>query len=482
MKASIHISTDMVKVLAYTKTGFKPTIRDFFTYPLPEECVLNGVILDGAPIIEGLRLLKSSKPGLFKEASLVIDGSFVYTKKITVPGKLNKITYDEVIRDEFAEISPDRDNLICDYFELSTNADGSKEILACAVEYAHAQAYLGIFDAAGIKLTSVHLGILTVLQYVESSPELRNTPFVLNVVDDVILLSMIFQNGVNVFQSRTRLYGDERSTFVRSTLDGLSGIIQFNRSQNLAELTNCYYLGLSDADMSLVAMDISYPDIRFSPLQIYRDVKGAELLPPGAHFAFLNTLVPDAKSDLISNIKMLEKAKARRKPKNKWIPVLACTALVLAAVIGVLWFMVLSVERDIKQTETFLNDNFTERTRLDALKADTDRVNNLYEAVNQKKTETNAKPQLSRQLLENINKAGGTMVTVNGINFSSDNGVLSLSCTGATEFDAAHFVETLGRDPLVDRVYYTGFREGSSGEYIFTIDIVAVNWDEEVAS
>ena len=163
MKASIYISSEMIKVLLFTKIGHRITVKDYLTHPLPEECVLNGVILDNAPIIEKLRLLKSSQSGVLKEVSLVIDGSFVYTKKITVPGKLSKIMCDEVIRDEFSEISTDAENLICDHFKLSSNDDGSIDILACAVESAHAQAYLDIFKAADIKLSNVNIGILAVL-------------------------------------------------------------------------------------------------------------------------------------------------------------------------------------------------------------------------------------------------------------------------------------------------------------------------------
>jgi len=472
----------MIKVLAYTKSG-RVSVKDFLTYPLPEETVLNGIIIDGAPIVEGLRLLKNEKPLLFNDVSLVIDGSFVYTKKITVPGKLNKLMYDEVIRDEFAEISSDSENLICDHFLLSSNDDGSKDILACAVENAHAQAYLGIFSAVGIKLTSVHLGVMTVLQFVENNSDLKVIPFVLNVVDDVILLSMIFQNGVNVFQSRTRLYGDDRATLVRSTLDGLSGIIQFNKSQNFTDLTYCFYLGLSTSDMDLVALNATHPELTFSQLNIYSDAKGAEQLPPGAHFAYLNTLVPDAKSDLLNNIKMLEKAKNKRKPKNRWLPVLAGTVLLLAAVIAVLWILVSGVDRDIRKQNDFLNNpnTISERSRIDGLKANTRHVNSLYDAVAVRNAEAAAKPQLSRRLLEAILKTAGNSVTISGINFSADNRTVSVSCSGVTEFAAATFVEALSRNPLIDTVYYTGYSTGGAGEFLFTIDVIAEGWREEVS-
>jgi len=484
MKASVHITTSKLEIIAYTKAGDKISVKEYLTYPIPEECVINGVILDGTPIIEGLKSLKSSNSQYFKEVSLVIDGSFVYSKKITVPGKLNKLKYDEVIRDEFAEVATDAEHLICDFYPLSQNADGSKDILSFAVENAHAQAYLSIFSEAEIKLSSVHLGVQAILRFVNNRPDLKEQPFILNLVDGVMLLSMIFQNGVNVFQSRSRLYGEDRLTIVNNTLDGLSGNIQFNRSQNFTDITHCYYLGLSSSDMDLVNMNTSYPDIKFAELDIYKGAKGADILPPGSHLAFLNTLVPDSQADLLSNIKMLEKAQNRKKPKNIWIPVLACTVLVLAAVIAGLWLLVAGIEREIRDINGYLMDPVTvnERTEVESLMADTARINGLYNAVNTQKSETAAKPQISSRILNTIIRTSGTAVSVTGFNFSSEDRALNVSNSSETEVASARFVEALSSNDQFDTVYYTGYRTGTSGEFVFNIDVIATGWREEVST
>ena len=477
MKASIHIASNRVEVIAYTKIGDHINIRDYLTYPIPEECIINGVILDATPIIEGLRSLKSSKPVYFKDVTLVIDGSFVYTKKITVPGKLHKITYDEVIRDEFADVATDAENLICDYFHLSDNADGSKDILACGVEYIHAQAYLAIFKAADMKLSAVHLGVIAVLRCIRRVSELQKLPYVLNIVDDMMLLSMIFQNGINVFQSRKRIYGDDRITLVNSSLDGLSGIIQFNKSQNFEDITHCFYLGFSESDMDLVAMNTSYPEILFSALDIFKGAKGAEMLPPGAHFIYMNTLIPDTQSDLLANIKMLEKAKERKRPKNRWLPIFACVVIALAAAIATLWILNIRVQTEIDDLNAFFNtpETITYMSEIDALKYNNTHISGLYNAVESHREEIGSQPHVTKELLETIIRTGRG-VTVNGIVFSSENGTISVSSSVATETTAANYVEALKKDALVDTVNYTGYSTGSSGEYVFTIDVIATGW------
>jgi len=476
MKTSIYISTDMVKVISYTKSGSHVRIKDYLCYPLPEECMLSGVILDGAPILKALYTLKAKEPHLFSDASLVIDGNFVYTKKITVPNKLNKISCDEVIRDEFSEVSTDSENLICDHFYLSNMPDGSKSILACAVENVHVQSYISLFNAAKINLTSIHLGIFTVLQFINRTTELCDKPFVLNVIDDLVMLSMIFQNGVNVFQSRTRLYGDDQTAIVNSTLDGLSGIIQFNKSQNFQDITDCYYLGLSDSDMELISQNSSYPEIRFSKLDLYSNAKNAKILPPNAHFAYLNTLMQDSDNDIFYNMKMLEKAKQKKRPKKVWVPTLICASVFLAILLTFMWVLVSNVERDIRDIKNYIDDPniVAERNRLDEFSMSTSHITTLYDSIVNMQSENSGKYRIDKQTLNTLASTAGIPVYIKSFNFDYSSGTISVTCSSSTEYDASNFVESLRINPMFADfdVYYTGYTTGAEGTFIFSIDIV----------
>jgi hypothetical protein len=484
MKASIQISKHSIKVIAYTKAGSSISVKAYHTHPLPEECVMNGVIIDSAPVIEGLNALKSQYPLSFNDASLVLDGSFVYTKRITVPGKLNARMYNRTIRDEFSEVSSDIENLICTYFPLITNEDGSKQILACGIENAHAQTYLTIFRTAGIKLSSVHLGVQALLRYISSKPDLANMPFVLSVVDDVIMLSTIFHNGVNMFQSRTRLYGEDRSTLVRSTLDSLSGIVQFNKSQNFEDLTHYFYMGLSPSDLDLVITGNTHPSIRFAILDIFSGSKHTEMLPPDAHFAFLNALMPDSEPDLFHSIKQSERLKRQEKPRNIFIPIGFGLTAVLAVIFAVLWIQIIIVERDIRDLNNYLNNPaiIAELEEIDRLTAETFRMNTRNNAVDELRDEIDALPHLSRQLIATILRVGGTRITFTGLNFSSADAVIRVSAVSATEIEIANYVERLKRESIIDSVYYTGFNIGSDGLYNFSIDVVQAGWREEEES
>ena len=475
MKASIHISTNMIEVLSYTKIGSHVTVKDFFTYPLPDECVINGVILDGSPIIEGLRFIKDAHPQMFKDTSLVLDGSFVYTKRINVPGKLNKWMYYQVIRDEFKEIATDPENLICDHLLLGINEDGSKQILACAVERTHTEAYLAILNDAGIEPKKVRLGIQAILRYISSKPEFGEQPFVLKIVDGELVLSMIFQKGISVFQSRSRLQGDDRETLVKNSLDGLSGIIQFNTSQNFDDIRHCYYLGLSDSDLDFIKMNDAYPNIDFFNIELFKNVKGGGGLPPNVHVVYLSTLIPDSEVDLLQSIRISEKVKKRNKPKNIRITILAGLGAILIGAAVLLLFLTTSVERDVRELNSILSSTQlqNEKAEIARLNYDTASVEAIIENAMLLTDTVNAKPEITRSLIESIVQTGGSTVHIISFTFRDTDGSVRVNATAATEFAASDYIERLRGDPIIGDVEYLGYASEAAGSFRFTFQVIA---------
>jgi hypothetical protein len=235
--------------------------------------------------------------------------------------------------------------------------------------------------------------------------------------------------------------------------------------------------------MDLVAVSNTYPDLSFKMLDIYKGLKGAELLPPDAHFAYLNTLLPDSEPDVLFNIKMLEKIKRRNRPKKRWIPVLAALVLLLAGVMVYLGVQVYGVERDVKELNDFLNDPrlVAEVEEIEAIMADTARIGGLRASVDAQTAECDAKPQLSKQLIDTITRTAGTDVRITGFSFSSDSGTVSVAGVSESIHNASHYVELLSGNALIDHVQYAGYNTGGEGEFIFTIDIRAVAWREEAA-
>jgi len=477
MKASIHISKNAIKVLAYSKSGSNVSVKSYFTHPLPDECVINGVIIDPNPVIDGLNALKSRYPQAFGDVSLVLEGSFVYTKRITVPGKMNSRMFGSIIRDEFSEISSDPENLICTHYPVADNPDGSKQIIACGVENTHAQTYVSLFGSAGIRLSSIHLGVQSLLRFISTRKEIMGVPFVLNIIDDVIMLSMIYHNGVNMFQMRSRLYGETREALVRSIADALAGIIQFNKSQNFPELSHSLYVGLDDDDVSMIIQANQYPEINFGILDIYKGSSGADQLPPDAHFVFLNALVPDSEPDLFQNIRMMEKEKKRNKPKNIMVPIIACTAFLIAVAISIILVLMIMVNIEVRDLNHWLNapSQVEAAEYIAYLESNTASINALTESVAIVKEEVAARPAISTPFIQTILQTGGDDIDVSALSFNSAGGTIGVSATSVDDFSAAVYVEALKQNPVIENVYYTG-RNYTADGFAFTIDVIKTGW------
>jgi len=412
---------------------------------------------------------------MFSDVSLIIDGSFVYTKRISVPSKLSKWSYDQLLRDEFAEIASDVDNLICDYIPLSVNPDGSKQILACGVEKSHVETYLSILRAAGIVPSKVRLGVQAILRFISSIPKLKQIPFVLSLVDGEMLLSMIFQEGVSVFQSRTRLYGEDRPALVQNTLDALSGIIQFNKSQNLPDIEHCLYLGLEDSDLQIINTINTYPNIQFGGLDIYRGVRGAEMLPANAHIAYFNTFIPDSAPDLLYSMKMVEVIKKRNRPKKIWIPILAGVAAFMLITMVTLFVFVIGLEREVRFYQDYLNSDqvLSEKAEIATLNAGIAKANLSYDEANNL-IEADARiPVITKEFINMIVTTGGDEVTMTGFTFNESDGTFRVGAIAADEFAASSFIERLRANNMVLYVGYLGWGAGGDGTVSFSFEVAS---------
>ena len=262
---------------------------------------------------------------------------------------------------------------------------------------------------------------------------------------------------------------------MQNSLDGLSGIIQFNKSQNFDEFNHCFYLGLSDSDLDLVRMNTAYPQIQFNNLELFKGVKGAEILPPNAHIAYLNTLIPDGETDLLQGIVIANKIIKRNKPKKIWIPVLAGFVAVLLCIIGVLWFLVYGVTREVRDLTDYLNSPqvLSEKAELAKLNDEISRAVTAYDEALLQIAEKEAMPLLTRELIETIVRTGRDAVTVNSFTFNDEQGTVRVSASAATEFSASRYVEQLRAVSMIEYIEYLGYAYDSAGAFNFSIEVKA---------
>jgi hypothetical protein len=454
MKSSIYISTEKIEVIGYVGR----TVKKFVAYNLPEGTLINGMITDSAFLTECLTIMRQENPGLFSAPSLIVDGSAILSRRLITP-KLSHKRYLQLVRDDFTDSTEDTGNLVCGYYKLDTKDEDA--VLACAVDKGLVDAYISAFKSAGIKLQSMHIGVEALVNFIGANQDLKKASFVLTLIDGFTAVSMIFENGSNVFMSRARLYGDAKEQIFQNVLDNLNGLINFNRSQKFSEITQCYYLGVSDADMRLIDVLNPYNGIKMDNLDLFKS--GGAVLPPEAHFVYLNTLMPSNSINLIPARKELDKYRKSKKPKKLWIPLMLLYILILALPIAYMWWQVQGLNQSIDDVNAMLNNpaNAEIQERLEKLKRDTDeyrRVRNQHADLIRWE---NGLVEITSHMLDLFNREFEDLARVERFEYSRNNNTVTLSALSynpeISPIVATRFVDSLMESGMVREIPFTGY-------------------------
>jgi len=463
MKSSIYISAEQIQVIGYNGNSAKR----FAAYPIPEGTVYNGTITDSAFLTECLASMKKDHPDFFKSgASLIVDGSTILSRRLTTP-KLGNKQYLQLVRDDFADSVENTDDLVCGYRKLPS---AENAILACAVNKSQVDSYVSTFMRAGIKLDAIHVGVGAILSFVKSKPDLQKSVIVINIIDGVTMLSMLFVEGSNVFMTRSRLYGEEKEQVFQNVLENLNGLIQFARSQSLGEITKSYYLGANESDIRLLEAFNPYTDIQLDTITIYESFGE---IPPTAHFASLNMLYGDDGIDLIAARAELEKYVKAKKPKKLWIPLLAAYIVVLAAMAVYLWWQNANVDRQIADLDSYITspDIVQKQTEINDLNKEITYYGEIARQIDDKTAWENTMPKAASHMMDMIVYLHGVAVTVTSFEFNEATGVVRVSATCADANVSADYVDALYRSGVASSIGYQGYGSGQDGLFTFSIDI-----------
>jgi hypothetical protein len=472
MKSSVYISSEKIQGISYIKDGKGVSVKDYVEYPLPEGTMVNGKIIDHGGLIDCLTQLRTKKPSVFKNPDLIIDGSSVFMKKIMVP-KLSRAKYIQFLKDEFVDTAGNFEELVCDYSTLGKSG-GKNSILACAADRVQVGYYISAFKAAGIKLRSVRVGAQAVIRYVTALPALRKTTFVLNVIDGNTLISMIFDNGVNVFMTRTRLYSDNRRQLLADVMDNLSGMIQFNKSEKFDDFAYSYYIGLSDDDVSQMNKVNPYPEIDLRRLDIFSGSKGTGSLGEDVHFVYLNVFLGDNCINLINSCKSVKKAKkSGLNPARLWIPLLV---LLVAGLLGFSWHLhqqSVMLDDEIQEIEDYISDEsiVNRLIEINEIKDKTDSLRDIEKELNSKFDADADKAQLTSEVLDLIIETQRTTITVLRIAYSESNAYIQVEATSINADAISDYVNELEQSDLVEEVIYPGGWGSAGGVLRFSFEI-----------
>ncbi|MCL2602961.1 MAG: hypothetical protein FWD90_00610 [Defluviitaleaceae bacterium] len=461
MKTSIYVSADQILAIGYSGK----TVAKVADHPLPEGTMFNGNIMDAPFLAECLTSMRKDHPDMFKGGvSLVVDGSSILTRRLTTP-KLSHKHYLQRVRDDFVDSFSDTNELVAAYKKLS---DGT--ILGCGVSSTQVDSYMSTFKSAGIKLTGIHVGTELLYTLVRSTAFLQKATIVLNLLDGNTMLSAVFVKGNNIMMQRTRLYGDEKEQIHTQIVESLSNLNQFVQSQKYDEITQSYYMGITNADMVLLQERDTHEGINLSKLVLY---KGVIELPPDAHFACLNMQYGNTGINLIAARRALDKYIRSKRTKKWWIPVLVVYAAVMIGVAGYLYLELRDVQAQIDEVEAFLFDpeNVAAMDEINELISETNNIYRISQQFSDRIDWEETMPPAVSRMVSQILHGHGIEVNIASFEFNEVTGVVRISATSASNTIANDYIEALKAIGAARDVMYTGYGPGADG-FAFTIDVI----------
>jgi hypothetical protein len=467
MKACVYISSEKIEAVGYTGRGKAVRILKYAFAPLREGAVINGRITDSEELVEQLKALKAQHPALFKRPALMAEGGTTSTKRISVPKKLSRSRYLRLCADEFADIAAGG-GYVYGCRELKSKSKTGRDLFICAAELAQINDYISAFAQAGVGLSAIRVGKEAVLEYVALNAALFGGITVINAVDGFTMLSMIFNSGVNVFISRTRLYG-EGPEFLRSVADNLSGMSQFARSEQLGELERSCYIGLSAEDVEYLAEINPSAEILVEQLS---PGGGESPLPAQSQFIHLGAMLSSAAIDLKKAIKNASRLKKQRKATRRR-PLLAVLLLLLAAALATPTALLnienAGLDTEIAELEAYVNgeENLAKIAELDALEAETARLNDI---LRQRGEVLGPAPSADGELLDFVGSRSGN-VEIDRYSVDEAARRLSISGSSTSQSEVAGYVEALKLHARVQDISYTGYGQDGSGRYGFSLEI-----------
>lgn len=250
---SVYISNENIQVVTGSRSGSRVKISHISSGDIGDGCVIGGVITDESALKERLSTFwgvnKLPKSGL----NLMIESSSVNTKVLNLPNVRGNYLMS-LVKEGFTEF--EAENAVYDYAVLGAGEDGGIKVLACMTEAGFIRSYTSLFSAAGLKLSSMGLAVCGQIRMAQFCKELKNSSYILAVLDKNMVSQFLFIDGEYRFSKRQRTFYDRGTPeFEDEIARMISTLIQFKKSENIAsEITDVFLCGASEQEINSVSL------------------------------------------------------------------------------------------------------------------------------------------------------------------------------------------------------------------------------------
>ncbi len=248
MITSVFLSNNTVFIACGAEGGKLPGRAKSIIYRMPEGSLLNGMITNEQELTQQLRELWRKEDLPRRKVRLVLESSHFSVKTLSLP-RMKRGEIAGVIRREFADMEQYEERLY-DYAFLKELDAGGQDTLAVMVNSSYIENWQKIFADIGVTLERITVSRETMTRYFASCGGLQSGAYILLLLDDMILTSVLWSGGRLISADRKRMFSEAGSEeFYTEIARSVSSIRQFYMGQRTkTKLTKVFLCGFQEQD------------------------------------------------------------------------------------------------------------------------------------------------------------------------------------------------------------------------------------------
>ena len=471
MSVSVFFSNQNIQIVVGKCNGNSIHIDRLIESPMPDNAILNGVVVEGGAEAISYKLKEMWKANKIKgEADLIINSPQFIANRIEMPiltgSKMSDYIAKQTQSDEFARF----EEPVKGWYIIGTNSkEKTQSVVTEVAERTSIENYIKIFSTAGITLNSVHDGVSLATEMLSKC--IKGATAIYIIRDAQMLVTILYENGKYYYNSTRRIFQQpgtqEFAEEIRSTI---SGIRQFAKSQHLESTINdVYFAGMEPDEVSMLQSYLSGID---HELQVH-----GTAAPSHVHFrkwndrfsAFIYPVaglcIPPKNYSLIKALRKNDESYTRKKELfKKSIPLIVLTGI-LALITAFLMVVYFNAKSELEQIENYNHDISVMQASMeyDALVLKAGREGAMQGGVNTLEDVLASYPVPDSSINEKILEAAkGEKVEVEFSSYDSGSGVFATTASSYEVENINKFIAKLLAMDIFEDVDYTGYEWNES--------------------
>lgn len=468
MSTVIYLSNQDVRVVVGKGKGSQASVSRVCRAQAPEGSIINGLVTNDEVFDAFFREFwrDNQLPG--KGVTLVLGSAQAVTRLFHVP-KMSHKKMMEYLPREFAEVERTKDPVYS--YALMSKKGTMCHVLATMIDRSFLEPHMERFQAMGIRLESIVMATMAEILALNHLSYLSDKTCVIQTLDGMSLLNVLYVNGEYYQFSRSRVFG-ERGTmaFGVECARTISNQQQFLKTQQIEDVITHIYLGgeFEEDDVEVCKDSIFQMDGSLEVETIHEEADGRIRFQPEQdwggfeHFATATggLLVSRDQSNLLYQYRRNPERMKRRRELIRLLAPLAAVSFLLGAVAAAQAFIWFSRVDTVNEQYQYLENPavISMVAEYDQLAAENEMLDTRIGIIRKTQENMDTYPVYATYVKDAIQGCAAGVAAADITSFDASQGRVSVEAS-AGDADLIHqFVERLeARTDLFGSVFYDGF-------------------------